>query len=224
MDSTTHMMEFLPAIFEGGAGPANQTRTPFLHDYLLPFQKILMGWDDGYWPDSTVREPQALSRQIDRFSDLLDPERSPTHFLPWLSSWVALNIIAPITEMKRRELIARFISLNRIRGTKRYLEELLPFFVDAGVAVKEEQAPECAIGIHSTLGHDFQIGGGPAHTFRVVLNFPAINGEALDSQCRTAHYIIQISKPAHTRYELEVNAPTFQIGVHSSVGRDTVLG
>ena len=36
--------------------------------------------------------------------------------------------------------------------------------------------------------------------------------------------IIDMEKPAHARYELEVVTPVLQIGVHSTIGVDTLLG
>ena len=227
MSSPAHFIEFLPAIYQGGAGPADSDRNPFLYFYLLPFQKIFLGWQEAAREEGKAQHvpanAQALEVQIDQFSQLLDPEKAPERFLPWLSDWVALNIHVPLTSKKRRQLIGRFISLNRIRGTKKYLEELLPFFVDAGVSIEEEQSPESQIHVHSTLGLDFQIGGGPAHVFRVVLTFAATLGEELERQCRAAHYVIAMSKPAHTRYEMQVISPVFQIGKHSTIGRDTIL-
>ena len=36
--------------------------------------------------------------------------------------------------------------------------------------------------------------------------------------------IIDMEKPAHTFYVLDVVTPIFQIGVHSTIGVDTLLG
>jgi hypothetical protein len=36
--------------------------------------------------------------------------------------------------------------------------------------------------------------------------------------------IIDREKPAHTYYRLEVVMPFMQIGVHSTLGKDTVVG
>ena len=39
-----------------------------------------------------------------------------------------------------------------------------------------------------------------------------------------ARSLIELEKPAHTFYELTVNYPSMQIGKHSTVGVDTILG
>jgi hypothetical protein len=36
--------------------------------------------------------------------------------------------------------------------------------------------------------------------------------------------ILDMEKPAHTYYALEVETPTLQLGVHSTISVDTLLG
>jgi hypothetical protein len=39
-----------------------------------------------------------------------------------------------------------------------------------------------------------------------------------------AYEVVELAKPAHTTYEFEVNSPQMQVGIHSTVGLDTLLG
>ncbi len=47
---------------------------------------------------------------------------------------------------------------------------------------------------------------------------------AMEHKQRVARAIIDQEKPAHTYYDLEVEVPTMQIGVYSTVGVNTLLG
>jgi hypothetical protein len=56
---------------------------------------------------------------------------------------------------------------------------------------------------------------------RVIL--PEIDPERMRAQDAIARFIVDLQKPAHTDYTLTVETPTFQIGVHSRVGIDTLV-
>jgi len=46
----------------------------------------------------------------------------------------------------------------------------------------------------------------------------------LGSQVQIAREVIELGKPAHTDYELAIVSPILQLGVHSTIGVDTLLG
>jgi hypothetical protein len=58
----------------------------------------------------------------------------------------------------------------------------------------------------------------------VLIRLPTPEPEQLRRQRQVTTAIIDLEKPAHTYYELDVETPTLQIGVHSTVGVDTLLG
>ena len=212
-------LENLPAVFQQDAGEGGVT---FIGRFLLAFEMILSGLGD---PDSP-----GLEERIDRVHTYFDPgagkppsERAPNEFLPWLSSWVALTLREDWEEEEKRRFISRVVPLYRQRGTKAGLEELLRVYTGLGVEIYEFNQP-LQIGVSSTVGIDTLIGGGPPYYFLVKMLLETPDPVALAHKQEVARAIINLEKPAHTYYDLEIEVPTLQLGVNSTVGVDTLLG
>jgi len=221
-------MEYLPAIYQE-AHPAHP-RT-FLGQFLLVFENLLLGWKaetDALRgePEETDSETESegLGQQIARLHEIFDPRETPEEFLPWLAGWAALSLRPDMSTARKRRLLAYIIPLYRIRGTRRYLEDLLMLSVDAVVHVSDTELPELQVERHSTVGSDTYIGGGAPYFFKVTLIAPRLSPRAIETQVQLARAVIELGKPAHTDYELVVVSPNFQVGVHSTVGVDTALG
>jgi phage tail-like protein len=165
-----------------------------------------------------------LAGKISRLHLLFDPLKTPEDFLPWLARWAAVDLELGLSIAKKRQLLAHIIPLYRIRGTRRYLEELLRLCLDVNASVNDKEAPPLQVGVNSTVGETTQIGGGPPHYFSVTLTASRLDPVQVEAQCRLARRIIDLARPAHTYYELRVISPALQVGVHATVGVDTVLG
>lgn len=192
------LLSLLPAIYR---------EDPLLGRYLLAFEQVLLG----------------LERTIDEIGTLFDPLTTREEFLPWLSSWMAFTLRADLDVQQQRAFLARVIPLYRRRGTRQNLQELLSIFT-RGIPTITETTTEMEIGEASTLGVDTFIGGGPPHYFRVTVRLPKAESEAQLRQSAIARALIDLEKPAHTYYDLDVVFPTMQIGKTSTIGVDTLLG
>jgi phage tail-like protein len=224
------LLEYLPAIYQEAIPPE---RRPFLSRFLAAFERVLLGYeevsrDSGKTAGASgehVRDTvEGLGRKIAGLYMLFDPQETPENFLPWLASWAALSIHADLSPAKRRKLIANIIPLYQIRGTRAYLEQLLELCVDAGTSVSEEEIPLLQVGVHSTLGRDTYLGGGPPHYFQVTLAASDLSAIEVQTQRQIAFEVVELAKPAHTGYEFKVDSSQMQVGLHSTVGVDTVLG
>jgi phage tail-like protein len=235
--SKPHLMEYLPSIYQE-AEPARPKT--FLGQFLLVFEKVLLGLDEDLHPlrdahgDGEEREEskseaeaeeeiEGLGEKIAGLHTLFDPAVTPEEFLPWLAGWAALSLRFDLSSARKRKLLANIIPLYRIRGTRKYVEELLMLCVDAVVSVSDAELPPLQIGVHSTLDSDTYIGGGPPYFFSVTLVAPKLTQQQKEKQMAIAHSVIELAKPAHTFYELSIVSPRMQFGVHSTVGLDTVL-
>ena len=245
-DLECQLMSYLPAIYRDPGTPSHdqehpqgenaapqdqrRPRLPFLHYFLLAFEQVLLhrpGQGAGRFvaeASSSAESIPSLEEEIDSLHVLFNPLETPEEFLTWLASWAALSFRPELTLPRRRRLLARIIPLYRLRGTKKYLEELLTLHLDARPSVDDAELPRLQVGLHSTIGQDTYLGGGPPHFFRVRLAFPEKNWPAVGLQRQLARNVIDLAKPAHTDYELEVVWPRMQVGVHCSVGFDTILG
>jgi phage tail-like protein len=206
----SRLLEYLPAIYQ---------EDPFLGQFLLAFEKVLLGR-----ADEVDLNHSGLEEEVAGLAELFDPQRTPEDFLPWLAGWTAFTLRADLDVAKQRAFLAQIVQLYRRRGTKQNLQDLLGIFTVGIPTVTETAAAEFQIGVHSTIGQDTYLAGGPPHFFRVVIRLPRATPEAQERQMEIARALIELEKPAHTSYELEVSFPSMQIGVYSTVGVDTLLG
>ncbi|HSN77447.1 MAG TPA: phage tail protein [Anaerolineae bacterium] len=212
------MLPYLPAIYQDD---------PFLGQFLLAFEKILLGrGGDGVpFPEEGGGFPaQGLEETIAGLAAYYDPMQTPAEFLPWLAEWTAFTLRAALPIDKQRQFIANIIQLYRWRGTKQNLQNLLAIFTTGAPTISESPGEEFQIGVHATVGEDTYLSGGPAHYFRVTIALPRMAESLRSRQLQIARALIELEKPAHSFYDLIPISPTMQIGVNSTVGVDTLLG
>lgn len=145
-----------------------------------------------------------LEQRIDGISRLFEPQHAPDDFLPWLSSWMAFALRAHLDVNQQRNFLARVIPLYRRRGTRQNLQDLLTIFT-RGLPTVEESATE-------------------PNRFKVTLRLPAATPEVQLQQSAIARALIELEKPAHTVYDIDLVFPTMQINRTSTIGVDTLLG
>jgi len=228
---SSRYLQYLPAVYQQDA---EDGRPNFLGRFLLALEKILTGLGDVNEPGLeeilegiiTADDKVALAgvhRYFEPGPELPESERTPAEFLEWLAGWVALSLRADLDEQRRREFIARAVSLYRLRGTKEGLREFVRIYTRLAPDINELNTP-FQIGRYSTIGKDTVLDGGAPHFFRVLIRLPEINLEQLRKQRQVATAIIDMEKPAHTYYALDVETPVMRIGMYSTIGVDTLLG
>ena len=188
------LLQYLPAIYR-------DREEPFLGDFLLAFEQLLFGLDDGA---RATGAPPALEQTIAGIASYFDPEQTPSNFLSWLASWTAFSLRADLTSQKQREFLANIISLYRYRGTKKNLVDLLTIF-SITPTVTEEMAD-------------------PPHRFTVTLTLPRALPDAQLRQIGIARALVELEKPAHTDFDLKPHFAGMQIEEFSTVGVDTQIG
>ena len=90
--------------------------------------------------------------------------------------------------------------------------------------ITEAEGTVFQIGVHSTIGLDTQLGGSAPHYFRVTVTMAKPDPATLQRQHQIVTALIDLEKPAHTDYDLNIIHTTMQIGVCSTIGVDTLLG
>jgi len=230
--ATSSYLQNLPAIF---------SEELFLGRFLLAFEQVLTGL-----PGVFGREPEpplGLEEIIAAISLLFDPgaylkkaikppeQYTPEEqfllrdeFLSWLANWVALGLRSDWTSAQKADFLAKIVPLYRRRGTKENVAELVRIFTGLSPTITEGANTEFQIGVHSTIGEDTQIEGGAPHFFHVRVPLPNLDAETVERQMQTVAALIELQKPAYTDYEAEPVHDPMQIGVHSTIGVDTLLG
>lgn len=222
------LFDYLPAVYryrggdrpiEGHEQPDDDETNEFLDKYLLAFEQVLLGTEET----KAGKMPKGLEQIIDSLHDLIDSNEAPEEFLTWLMQWVSFNFTAALPLAKRRTLIATLIPLYRFRGTKFYLQTLLRVLLDVHASIDEEDYPDFQLGVSSRVGRYACLGGGAPHFFRVTIAMSTVSAGLRQSQRRITADVIELAKPAHTTYEIRIIYPLFQLGIHSTVGVDTLL-
>ncbi|MFS0519552.1 phage tail protein [Nostoc sp. UIC 10607] len=67
------------------------------------------------------RQYKSLEATLDQISQLFNPWCSPTEFLPWLASWVSLELQPNWSEYGQRKFISKIVQIYQQRGLKKGL-------------------------------------------------------------------------------------------------------
>ena len=145
--------------------------------------------------------------------------RGGTAFLGWLAGWVAAEARPDRGEAWNRELLRLNARLQPWRGTRRGLEATLNATLrDEATASVGDRPNPLQIGLVATVGVDTVICGDVPGYFTVELRTDPRNGrlaspDGLAELVQAAQAVVRREKPAHTYYDLAIEASTMQIGV-----------
>lgn len=241
---SSRLLNYLPAIFQEKPGAAAPNDPVFLGRLLMAFEAVFLGltkstakeWSElgqlvgleeilggALDPDTGEKGLEGVQRYFEPGAGLGDLQRVPEGFLPWLASWVSLTLREDWDDSRKRDFIARAVQLYRSRGTRAGVASFVQVYT--GLPVEINEANEAfQIGVHSQVGVDTILLGGLPFFFRVKLRLPNPDPVLFKRQTDIATSIIELQKPAHTTFSLEVETPQFRIGIQSTVGVDTLLG
>ena len=205
----------------------------FLGEFLKIFEAMLAGREDALVGGKRV---VGLEEQIAAFVEHLDPALTPvdeltsagaldSEFLDYLANWVALTLDQNWPLAKKREWLRRIVPLYKRRGTKAGLLEYLRMFVGADVEL--EETAEFIIAVNSTIALDTFIGGTAPYFFRVKIRYGIAEPFDIgvwENIISGTTSIVDLEKPAHTYYELDLRAAGFVIAQRSTIGVDSILG
>ncbi len=157
------LLQYLPGVMQRDAAELPAGEKPFIEDFLQIFEEQL----------------KILESHIDRIPNLFDPWRADAKFLPYLASWLALELPEEWGERTQRSLINKIVSIYHSRGTLAGLETILRIYLgDAVKELKEHPAK--------------------AHLFTVTFNFPNFEPAELARRTQAIRNVIDSEKPAQT--------------------------
>lgn len=153
-----------------------------------------------------------IETQIDNIHNYFDPRITPAKFLPWLASWLDLDLDESWPEERLRHLIRWAIALHRSRGTKWGLLKYLEIYTGQQAKIIEQRSKNFVLGPEAKLGPGVALGtGNVPHTFSVFLRLPTLEIDDEETRNRmerlrrdNVEKIINLQKPAHTVYSLEL--------------------
>ena len=197
-----YLFERLPAIYRGDGEDG------FVFRLLALFAEVLSAQEDDIY---------ALYR-------IINPETSPTEFLPWLASWVALELDETWALEKRRSLIGSAVDLYKRRGTIPGIKEFVEIYTGIAPEIIEAYEIGWRVGVQSTVGTDTVVHSPQEDPHCFIVDVRSY-GELTPEQKSKVMTIVEIQKPAHTKVIRWVWVSTFwRIGVNSTVGVDMRVG
>ena len=104
--------------------------------FLLPFEKMLTGVEDGLAFVQNGYQHESIEHTLDVLHELYNPfmvqsdnPQWTEHWLAYLASWVGLSFLSSWDEHQKRKLIADAIDIHNIRGLKRGLFKYLEIYL-----------------------------------------------------------------------------------------------
>lgn len=224
-------LEYLPGIYQ-----ADPTSKLFLEQFLSIFAHFFEGIED----------------EIDNIVRYFIPGATPVKFLPWLASWLSLSLNDRWPVEKKRLFIKKAHELFKKRGTLKGLQEVLEIFTEKKFQIIEHfklrrkylvlsnnsvigcnsflWGMESSLGVNTEISV-FKLGDSQepisnpfqahAHEFSILIPSKFLSS---DDYKRILRRIIDLWKPAHTKFYLCKIEPRFRIGIQSSIGTDTIIG
>jgi phage tail-like protein len=125
MPQQSTYLRYLPQVLWSSEGGPE----PFLGQMLCVFEKILTGIADDVPIRSGDAEYPPIRQLIDELPKLFKSWGTRPEFLPWLASWVALELEPKWTEYQKRKLITEIVSIYRLRGLEPGLHAYLDIYV-----------------------------------------------------------------------------------------------
>jgi phage tail-like protein len=187
-----------------------------LSSFLRPFEALLLGGKSR-----NAEDGPGLKESILALPDLLDPFKTGSEYLPWLASWLALTLRADLPEVTKRTLISRATFLYARRGTLQGLAELLSIVTGGKPEIIEPEIVTLTVGVQATVGSTTRLGRDLPFYFHVTLSLPSstLRGAARATAEMLARDTIELGKPAHTYYTLELADADHQPAISSSASR-----
>lgn len=233
-------VQYLPRVYQKGDEQTYDSY--FLGRFLKSFEQILSG-------TSEQKETAGIEALLDTFDQYFNPSQTPPQFLQWLAGWVGLELedtadfygdtdkeqkdtvpiqILPLDRARstiNRNMIGNMLQLYEKRGTTSGLLEYLQHYVGEETTISINEYMETArIGGSRCIGVNTMVGSSRPTFFTVHAMIPIHSRSMLQKKVELIHKVIENEKPFYTNYRLSVEIPAMRVGVHSRIGKETLLG
>ena len=205
-DRSSYLAYLPPALWSGTDLPpdadaaARATSSLDLGAVLRIFEKIATGIPDDVVLSHRRRDPSgvevvhehgALTDEVADLHRLFDPWTTPTDFLPWLASWVALEFPTlqdePLwEEYQRREVTAGIAQIYRLRGRRAGLNQYLELY-----AVGHTR-PRVTVDDGARLVSVTPRAGAPADVSALVTQGPVVIGNEVRAEGLTRPWCVTV--------------------------------
>jgi phage tail-like protein len=214
MTPAERLLASLPAVFQQRDEQGDLARL------LGAFGAMFFDGDDGAG-DRRAALP-GIERSLQAIPALFAPgpdsgpgtPRTPDAFVPWLAAWLGFTPHALFSTDELRRIVAAIVPLYGLRGSRDYLQRLLLLcfgLPERGVVVEDRPRVGLVVG-DARIGSSSRLIADRPFWFRVVIvlgddDAARLTQDGLGPLERRLRAIIDFAKPAHTAYELLLQAP-----------------
>jgi len=163
--------------------PAPYQTDVFLGHFLLIFESIL----------------GPIEQTIDMLVHYFDPRVTPAELLPWLASWVGLELDENWPLARRRDLVYWAVTLYRWRGTRRGLRDHLRLYTGQTPLIVEN-FDGLRLDQDGVLSENAALGEARQNWLKITV----LADRPAELEERVLRQIIEFQKPAHVGYRLEI--------------------
>ncbi len=183
--SNASYLNFLPEVYN---------YDDFINRFLMMFE--------SFW--------KPVDQQISQIENYFDPDLAPEQFLPWLASWVGMEIDPSFPGDRIRDLIRCAIPFSHSRGTAQSLKLFLEMYSGGKVDISERKAQNMLIGGSMGLGDGMALGlDNKPNTVLVKMTVPSSEldrtGFTKAKYAKKIKEFIRSIVPAHTVFTLTCN-------------------
>ena len=214
----SYLHHYLPAVYRDDARSAS-----FLDRFLANFEGMY-----------TTLEDKIAAVQV-----LFDVRSAPVDTLEWLASWFDVALDPSWDEDRRRLFVAHAMEFFQMRGTLpgllAALRLTLDDAVDASVFSPQSDRPRGlriaetfrtrTVDSVATSAAGLAAMRAAAHRFTVqvpVASSAELNTEALQRRLGLARRLVELEKPAHTIYDIQLYWAMFRVG-EGRLGEDSLI-
>ncbi len=152
---------------------------------------------------------------IDRFTDLLDPDLAPDPFLDLMLGELGNPFAFDLSVVDKRRLLNVLVAMYREKGTARGITNAIRFFLGLEVQITAYAGEALTLG-ESLLGEDWVL--GPSSSF-AALAFEVTSPRVLATEeRRRLRQIVDYLKPAHTHFARLVEPVPPELVDHVELG------
>jgi phage tail-like protein len=148
---------------------------------------------------------ELLLDEIDRFPDILDPDRAPEPFLDPMLADLGNSFAFDLTAQQQRRLLAVLVQIYKQKGTAAGIRNAIRFFLGVDVtAVSAFHGTTLVLG-ESELGVDWEL--GPSNRFARYAFDLTVSRVLTEVERTQIRQIVDLMRPAHTHF-VDILEPT----------------
>jgi len=135
---------------------------------------------------------------LDCLETYLDPRLAPLDFLPWLASWMGVELDETLPPARRRAIVDSAGALQPVYGTRAGLVRILELVTGAPVEVRESG------GVRWSAAPGADPPGDPEPALDIIVRVPDPTGRAGENMRERVERVVREVRPAHLPFRVQV--------------------